>query len=97
MESITKEELFKMGVKTLVEQNPDRIFYRIPDLREVLSYVAIEGADFDELIKAARDSEEIQLHSGDVTSMTLEEARKRFTDENGFTFGTFTIEKLKVA
>jgi len=93
MKNITRKELFKMGIRALVEKEPEWIFYGIPDLREVLSYAGIEGAEFDALIKAARDSDKIQLHIGDVRYMTLDQARARFTDENGFTFGTFTIRR----
>ena len=82
-----------MAVRTMMENEPDRIFYRVPELREMLESIGIEwgAGEIDNLIKKARDAQKIQLHTGDVTCMTVEQARKRFTDENGFTFGTFTV------
>ena len=90
---MTHEELFWLAIRMMVENNPDRIFYRVPELREMLESIGVEWGqgEIDSLIRKARDSEKIQLHTGDVTIMTVEQARKRFTDENGFTFGTFTV------
>ena len=88
---MTREELFWMGIITMVQNDPERIFYRIPELREILETVAIGKEEFNELLKGFRDKNKIQLYTGDVTCMTLEQARNRFTDENGFTFGTFRV------
>ena len=90
---MTHEELFWLAIRMMMENDPDRIFYRVPELREMLESTGIEwgAGEIDSLIKKARDSERIQLHTGDVTCMTVEQARKRFTDENGFIFGTFTV------
>ena len=90
---MTHEELFWLAIRMMMESDPDRIFYRVPELREMLESIGVEWGqgEIDSLIKKARDAQKIQLHTGDVTSMTVEQARKRFTDENGFTFGTFTV------
>lgn len=90
---MTHEELFWLAIRMMMENAPDRIFYRVPELREMLESTGIEwgAGEIDNLIKKARDAQKIQLHTGDVTCMTVEQARKRFTDENGFTFGTFTV------
>ena len=90
---MTHEELFWLAIRMMMENDPERIFYRVPELREMLESTGIEwgAGEIDNLIKKARDAQKIQLHTGDVTCMTVEQARKRFTDENGFTFGTFTV------
>ena len=64
-----------------------KIFVRICELRRKLGW---PREDFDEQLRRLRDEEVIQLHTGDVTSMTPEDVRDCFIDENGFRMGTVT-------
>lgn len=66
-------------------------FYNIFKLRDVMTEAGLEPEKFDPLLKQLRDTEQIQLHSGDVTVHTDEENAKNFIDENGFRLGTFTV------
>ena len=88
---LARQDIFRMGYRAVAAERPERVFHRIPDLRDALEFAGIEGEEFDSLLRGARDRGELQLYAGDVTCMTVEQARKRFTDENGFTFGTFSI------
>ena len=56
-----------------------------------MSEAGLEPEKFDTLLKRLRDTEQVQLHSGDVTAHTPEENAKNFIDENGFRMGTFTV------
>ena len=64
-----------------------KIFVRICELRRRLGW---EREEFDEQLRRLRDEEVIQLHTGDVTSMTPDDVRDCFVDENGFRMGTVT-------
>ena len=64
-----------------------KIFVRICDLRRYLRWTR---EDFDATLRTLRDEEVIQLHSGDATTMTPDEVRDGFVDENGFRMGTVT-------
>lgn len=69
------------------ELDRGRIFVRICELRRKLGWPH-EG--FDEQLRRLRDEEIIQLHQGDITSMTPEDVRDCFIDENGYRMGTVT-------
>lgn len=78
----------------MVQSKPNGIFYRIPDLRAALRERGMSDAEFDKQFEALWRKEAIYPHAGDVTSMTAQQAKDRFTDKNtGFIFGTFTLER----
>ena len=64
-----------------------KIFVRICELRRRLGWPREE---FDGQLRRLRDEEVIQLHTGDVTSMTPDDVGDCFVDENGFRMGTVT-------
>ncbi len=66
-------------------------FYNIFKLRDTMTEAGMEPDKFEPLLKLLRNTEQIQLHAGDVTGHTDEENSKGFTDENGFRMGTFTL------
>jgi hypothetical protein len=47
---------------------------------------------FDSLLCSLRDAGTIQLHAGDITTLTTEESADNFIDENGFRLGSVTWE-----
>ncbi|MCR5346168.1 MAG: hypothetical protein K6E38_00150 [Fretibacterium sp.] len=79
-----RREAFHTAFKDL---DQGRIFVRICDLRHHLGW---KREEFDSLLRQLRDEEIIQLHSGDVTTMTPQEVEDGFVDENGFRMGTVT-------
>ena len=77
-------DIFK---KAFDELDNGKIFVRICDLRQKLDWAREE---FDAILRRLRDDEQIQLHSGDATTMTEDESKDCFVDENGFRMGTVT-------
>ena len=71
-------------------------FYNIFKLRDIMTDAGMEQENFESFLKKLRDTEQIQLHSGDVTGHTNEENAKGFTDENGFRMGTFTLNNKQL-
>lgn len=72
------------------ELDGGRVFIRIPDLRRRLMW---PREVFDGVLRALRDDEVVQLHSGDVTAMTPGEVEDCFVDEFGSRKGTVTLKK----
>ena len=72
------------------ELDGGRVFIRIPDLRRRLMW---PYEVFDDVLRALRDDEFVQLHSGDVTAMTSGEVEDCFVDEFGSRKGTVTLKK----
>ena len=71
-------------------------FYNISKLRDIMTDAGMERENFESFLKKLRDTEQIQLHSGDVTVHSAEENTKGFTDENGFRMGTFTLNNKQL-
>ena len=69
------------------ELDKGKIFVRICDLRRELNW---PRKVFDNMIKNLRDSEVIQLHTGDDSLMTPDEVNDCFVDENNFRMGSVT-------
>ena len=92
----------RQGVYATGLAQPDNSgFYNIFKLRDIMTEAGMKQEKFEPFLKKLRDTEQIQLHSGDVTGHTDAENAKGFTDENGFRMGTFTlndrpIEKFEV-
>ena len=66
-------------------------FYNIFKLRDVMTEAGLEPEKFDPLLKHLRDTEQIQLHTGDSTVHSDSQNARNFIDENGFRLGTFTV------
>ncbi len=82
----------RQGVFVAGLAQPDNSgFYNIFKLRDVMTEAGLEPEKFDPLLKQLRDTEQIQLHSGDVTVHSDAENAKNFIDENGFRMGVFTL------
>ena len=82
----------RQGVYATGLAQPDNSgFYNIFKLRDIMTDAGMKTEDFESFLKKLRDTEQIQLHSGDVTVHTDEENAKGFVDENGFRMGTFTL------
>ena len=79
------------AINKMVQADPDRMFYRIPTLRAVMRENGMSDAEFNKQIDNLWTQDAIALHTGDVKHMTLQEAKDRYTDSNGFVFGTFTL------
>ena len=73
--------------KAFDELDKGKIFVRICDLRRELNW---PRKVFDNMIKNLRDSEVIQLHTGDDSLMTPDEVNDCFVDENNFRMGSVT-------
>ena len=67
--------------------NRERVFVRICDLRYRLNW---PQEAFDTMLCRLRDDDKIELHTGDVASMTSKEIADSYTDENGFLMLTLT-------
>ena len=62
-------------------------FIRICNLRRRLNW---PREIFDTMLAQLRDDEKIQMHTGDLETMTQEDIRDSYTDENGFLMLTLT-------
>ena len=67
--------------------NREKLFVRIVNLRRKLNWTK---EAFDSTLRRLRGTRKIQLHSGDVASMTSEDIADSFTDENRFLMLTLT-------
>ncbi len=65
-----------------------RIFVRICNLRRELGW---DVERFNSLLRTLRSEGVVQLHAGDVSSMTEEDVANSFTDENNFFYATLTM------
>ena len=72
------------------ELDKGQVYIRIHQLRDKLSW---PRERFDRLLLELRDAGVIRLHAGDITTMTEEEVRQSFSDENNFFLATLTWEK----
>ena len=79
----TREE-FKKAFDKL---DKGRIFVRICDLRKELNW---PREVFDEMLVKLRDEEVIQLQVGDASTMTRDEVKDSFVDENNFRMSLVT-------
>ena len=68
-----------------------RIFVRICNLRRKLAW---NEEHFNSLLRKLRAEGVIQLHAGDVSSMSEEDITQSFTDENNFFYATLTMKPL---
>ena len=64
-----------------------RTFVHIPDMRKVLGW---PREVFDEMLRKLRDEEVLQIYRADESTMTADEVKDCFVDENGFRMGTVT-------
>ncbi|MFO7973230.1 MAG: hypothetical protein R6V12_01190 [Candidatus Hydrogenedentota bacterium] len=62
-------------------------YIRIHELRDALGW---PRERFDRILEALRDDGTIQLHTGDISTMSEEEVRKSYVDENNFFLATLT-------
>ena len=69
-------------------------FLPINELRDAFNARGFDNETFDFLIETLRDNGTIVLHQSDESIAGAEKAAKFFTDSNGFTFGTFSIENI---
>ena len=67
-----------------------RIFVRICNMRRELGW---SEDRFDNLLRKLRSEGVIQLHAGDVSTMTEEDVNLSYTDENNFFYATMTWKK----
>ena len=82
----------RQGVFATGLAQPDNSgFYNIFKLRDIMTDAGMGPEKFEPFLKKLRDTEQIQLHAGDVKGHTDDENAKGFTDENGFRMGTFTL------
>ncbi|MBI5724651.1 MAG: hypothetical protein HZA50_11880 [Planctomycetes bacterium] len=80
-------DLFAKAVREL---DRGQIYIRIHAVRDRLGWTRER---FDRMIETLRDEGVIQLHAGDITTMSKEEVEKSFVDENNFFFATLTWRK----
>lgn len=66
-----------------------RIFVRICNLRRKLGW---SEERFNSLLRKLRSEGAVQLHAGDVSSMTEDDIAQSFTDENNFFYATLTMK-----
>ncbi|MBR0076648.1 MAG: hypothetical protein IJP96_12935, partial [Synergistaceae bacterium] len=66
----------------------------INELRDAFNARGFDNKIFDFLIETLRDNGTIVLHQNDESIAGAEKAAKFFTDSNGFTFGTFSVENI---
>lgn len=66
-----------------------RIFVRICNLRRNLGW---SDERFNALLRTLRSEGIVQLHAGDVSSMSEDEIAQSFTDENHFFYATLTMK-----
>ncbi|MBR0316736.1 MAG: hypothetical protein IJQ99_07715 [Synergistaceae bacterium] len=69
-------------------------FLPIDELRDAFNSRGFDNEIFDFLIETLRDNGTIVLHQNDESIAGAEKAAKFFTDSNGFTFGTFSVENI---
>ncbi|MBQ6738490.1 MAG: hypothetical protein IJP41_08575, partial [Synergistaceae bacterium] len=69
-------------------------FLPIDELRDAFNARGFDNEIFDFLIETLRDNGTIALRQSDASIAGAENAAKFFTDSNGFTFGTFSIENI---
>ncbi|MDR2439783.1 MAG: hypothetical protein LBE12_10500 [Planctomycetaceae bacterium] len=71
------------------ELDKGRIFVRICNLRRQLGW---DEERFNSLLRQFRTEGIVQLHTGDISSMSEEEIAQSFTDENNFFYVTLTMK-----
>lgn len=64
-----------------------QVYIRIHEVRDALGW---PRERFDRMLEALRDDGTIQLHTGDISTMSEEEVRKGYVDENNFFLATLT-------
>lgn len=69
------------------ELDKGKIFVRICEMRQWMKW---PRADFDEMLERLRDQGTIQLHGGDNASMSEDQVRDSYIDDNGFLHLTMT-------
>ena len=80
-------ELFQTAFEKL---DRGRIFVRICNMRRELGW---SEERFDNLLRKLRSEGAVQLHAGDVATMTEEDVNLSYTDENNFFYATMTWKK----
>ena len=80
-------ELFQAAFEKL---DRGRIFVRICNMRRELDWNDVR---FDNLLRKLREEGVVQLHAGDVGTMTEEDVNQSYTDENNFFYATLTWKK----
>ncbi len=80
----TERELFKAAFDKL---DRGRIYVRICYMRRELGW---SEERFNALLRKLRADGTIQLHAGDVSTMTEEDVNQSYTDENNFFYATLT-------
>jgi hypothetical protein len=71
------------------ELDKGRIFVRICNLRRQLRW---DEERFNSLLRQFRAEGIVQLHTGDISSMSEEDIAQSFTDENNFFYVTLTMK-----
>jgi endo-1,4-beta-D-glucanase Y len=67
-----------------------RIYVRICDMRRELGW---SEERFNDMLRKLRKDGTIQLHAGDAPTMTEDDIRLSFTDENYYFYATMTWKK----
>jgi hypothetical protein len=62
-------------------------YIRIHEIRDALGW---SRERFDRVLESLRDEGAVQLHAGDIATMSEEEVRKSYVDENNFFLATLT-------
>ena len=86
-ETITEEYTVEQFRRAFRELDRGRIAVRICDLRRKLNW---PRDVFDQMLVDLRNQEIIQLRTGDASTMTEDEVKDCFVDENGFRRGSVT-------
>ena len=76
--------------KAYEAKNQGWSFVKIYEMREMLGW---SRSEFDEMLRKLRDEGIVQIYLADETTMTPDEVRDCFIDENGFRMGTMTWEE----
>jgi hypothetical protein len=76
--------------KTFEKLDGGRIYVRICNMRRELGW---SEERFNTLLRKLRAEGIIQLHAGDVSTMTEEDVHLSYTDENNFFYATITWKK----
>ncbi|MDR2706358.1 MAG: hypothetical protein LBC02_11325 [Planctomycetaceae bacterium] len=75
--------------ETFDDLDKGRIFVRICNLRRKLGW---DEERFNSLLRQLRLEGIVQLHAGDISSMSEEDIAQSFTDENNFFYTTLTMK-----
>ncbi|MDR2117467.1 MAG: hypothetical protein LBP87_13910 [Planctomycetaceae bacterium] len=87
--SLSPQDDRKQFREAFDELDKGRIFVRICNLRRKLGW---DKTRFNSLLRQLRAEGIVQLHAGDISSMSEEDIDQSFTDESNFFYATLTMK-----